>query len=138
MPTARAIIHPRMLQRQLAGTRYYPNVVRFEARSQTQDSAGQPLNAWAAIPAMSRIPCRIDPAIAQGGGAISDATHIILLVGDFAPPTLSLPLLNQTNLLSMLRVVDSGGMVYAVLRLESDADRTLTRALCRQQPAGTT
>lgn len=117
---ASRLIHPRMMR--MLERDFFPQICTIEESTETQSTTGQPKQAWAAIPALTALECRVGEV--SGGERRSsnqiylDATNIILLAGDY-------PGITEKQ----RAVVD--GQVYDILLARRSAEEAVTRLVAR-------
>lgn len=117
----RPIVDPRMTGK-LGG--FYPSVATIEQATETRDSFGSPVLAWASVEGLSGIPCRVAPLTIQTPTFSNEAklelltylttTHHVALQGYY-------PQIETT----MRAVID--GVIWDIQGVEHDGQGSTTR-----------
>jgi len=114
------LIHPHLLEH-LEET-FFPSLATIQAVTLTQDSYGEPAEAWANLAGHVDIPCAIAPASARERASasmtVAETTHTTILAGEYLTVT---PVHRA--------VVD--GTVYDIVGVERDSHSTMTRLRLR-------
>jgi head-tail joining protein len=120
----RPLIHPRMTAR-LTPT-FYPDHVAVQVTTGGKDAAGGVTDSWGTVTALQSLPCRISPTGGQqerqaAYGTITDATHAVLIPGDY-----------EGAITTKHRLLAASGAIYDVLAVAADSAHATTRVLVRQ------
>jgi len=111
-----SLIDSRMLTR-LAPV-YYADTVTIQSRTDTRDSYGQPIPAWANVVALTSLPCRIAAVSADErpgpDKTIVTVSHHISIAGHYPAITV------------LMRAV-AGGVNYNIVAVEHDSEGVTTR-----------
>jgi hypothetical protein len=115
------LVHPDLLK--TLNIDFFNRTGTVQQATDSQSTTGQVKKAWADVPGMISISCRI---AAAGGGerrfqteSYLDATDTVLLSGTFA------------TLTEKMRFVDDKGNIYDILRVEPDSEGITTRLTLR-------
>jgi head-tail adaptor len=115
------LIDPRMLTRLMPA--YYADTVTIQQRTDTADSYGQMIPAWANVADLINLPCRIAPLVvstpeyaerALQDKTIVTVTHHITIAGYYPAITV------------LMRAGD-GGTNYDIVAVEYDSEHVTTR-----------
>jgi head-tail adaptor len=96
--------------------RFYPSVVTFQSRSDSQDSYGQPVETWSNVSGLVDLPCSIAPT----GGSEPRSQQQIVTVG-----THRIALTAVYPVVTAMRAV-IGGVHYNILTAETDSQENAT------------
>lgn len=114
------LIDPRLLT--TLKVDFFNRVGTIEQFTESQSATGQQKKAWANVPGLVDIKCRIAP---MGGGerrgqnqAYLDATNTALLAGSY-------------DVNEKMRFVDDQGAAYDILLVEHDSEQITTRLTLR-------
>jgi len=118
-------MHSRLIDLRLLDTLkvdFFNRLGTIQQFTESQSTTGQQKKAWANVPGMVNIQCRI---AALGGGerrgqnqAYLDATNTALLAGSF-------------NVNEKMRFIDDEGLIYDILLPEKDSEQITTRLTLR-------
>jgi len=112
-------IHPRMFEELTA---FYPAVCAVQAATEVRDEVGQPIEAWANVPGLDALPCRVSPSGGserrQPNQVYSLSTHVINLAGHYA--TIS------TKHRAVVAL-----QAYDILLVEHDGNQQMTKLVCQ-------
>lgn len=111
------LIHPRML---VGLWGFYPSTCTIQVATETQDSVGQPIPAWANLAGHVAIPCRIAPIERASGWEVKASTQT------YTVATWKVALRSYyPAIITKMRAV-AGGVNYNILAVEHDDQETMT------------
>lgn len=100
-----------------------PSLCTIQSKTDTRDSAGQPIPTWANLTGHVNIPCAVGPGVQSRGG-----TNEVRLVDETLTIIPRQVLLQgyYPSITSLMQAV-IGGVTYRVLGVEADSSHQITR-----------